>query len=114
MNVLLRSLFLLGLVVGHRYVRAAVTTHPPATTTTTPRPLTPQERVDELEQLSEQLSRQMMLQQLYVEERTRTEGDSGIKQVLRLHINLTECLPESLQWFAYQSLKTVHLYFYPF
>ena len=30
-----------------------------------------------------QLSRQMMLQQLYIEERVRSEGRSGIKQVIQ-------------------------------
>ena len=29
-----------------------------------------------------QLARQMMLQQLFVEERIRSDGDSGIKQVI--------------------------------
>ena len=47
--------------------------------TTTPAP--DAVRLQKLEQVSEQLARQLMLQQLYVEERTRSEGDSGLKQV---------------------------------
>ena len=40
-----------------------------------------QDRIQQLESVSKQLARQLMLQQLYVDEKTRSEGDSGIKQV---------------------------------
>lgn len=54
---------------------AAHVTHP----TTTPAP--DAERLKKLEMVTEQLARQLMLQQLYVEEKTRSDGDSGIKQL---------------------------------
>ena len=40
-----------------------------------------QDRIQQLESVSKQLARQLMLQQLYVEETGRSEGDSGLKQV---------------------------------
>ena len=40
-----------------------------------------EDRIQQLESVSKQLARQLMLQQLYVDEKTRSEGDSGIKQV---------------------------------
>jgi len=47
--------------------------------TTTPAP--DAERLKKLEEVTEQLARQLMLQQMYVEEKTRSEGDSGVKQM---------------------------------
>ena len=35
----------------------------------------------QLQNIAKQLARQLIQQQLYVEERTRSEGDSGVKQV---------------------------------
>ena len=40
-----------------------------------------EDRIKQLESVSKQLARQLMLQQLYVDEQTRSNGDSGIKQV---------------------------------
>lgn len=79
MAALLTGLLLLGLTVGPYDVSAAATTHPPAATS--PTPPTAEERIKELETVTEALSRQMMLQQLYVEEQARSAGDSGIKQI---------------------------------
>ena len=64
------------LLSGALCANSARHTHAP---TTTPAP--DAVRLQKLEQVSEQLARQLMLQQLYVEERTRSEGDSGLKQV---------------------------------
>ena len=49
---------------------------------TTPSPNSSEDRMQHLETVSNQLARQLMLQQLYVEEKTRSEGDSGLKQVI--------------------------------
>lgn len=49
-------------------------------------PVVSVDRLSRLETLTSSLSRQLMLQQLYVEEKTRTEGDSGIKQVTHRQI----------------------------
>jgi len=69
-QVLCLCLLAVGALAGvHR-------THAP---TTTPAPT--DERLKKLEEVTEQLARQLMLQQLYVEERTRSDGDSGIKQM---------------------------------
>lgn len=38
-------------------------------------------KIEALQDVVKQLSRQSMLQQLFVEERIRSEGDSGLKQV---------------------------------
>ena len=38
-------------------------------------------QVDYLEKVIGGMSRQMMLQQLFVEERIRSDGDSGLKQI---------------------------------
>ena len=40
-----------------------------------------EDRIQQLERVSKQLARQLMLQQLYVEEQSRSGGDSGLKQV---------------------------------
>ena len=63
---------------------------------TTPRP-TPSNEVDELkkhvdylEKVVGGMARQMMLQQLFVEERIRSDGDSGLKQI-RYKTNPSEC-----------------------
>lgn len=40
-----------------------------------------EERLERLEEVTRLLSRQLMLQQLYVDEKSRSDGDSGIKQV---------------------------------
>lgn len=63
------------------------TTHttPHTTTHTTPHP-TEADRIKKLEAISQELGRQLMMQQLYVEEMTRTGADSGIKQ-LRMRID---------------------------
>jgi len=63
---------LLLLVAG---AYAAHVTHP----TTTPAP--DAERLKKLEMVTEQLARQLMLQQLYVEETARSNVDSGLKQL---------------------------------
>lgn len=52
-----------------------------AAPSTTPAPLPDAERLQKLEQVTEQLSRQLMLQQLYIEEKSRSEADSGLKQL---------------------------------
>ena len=73
--LLYSTLFLL--LAGALCANGAVhRTHAP---TTTPAP--DAERLKKLEQVTEQLARQLMLQQLYVEETGRSEGDSGLKQV---------------------------------
>ena len=48
---------------------------------TTPSTVSSEDRIQQLASVSKQLARQLMLQQLYVEEKTRAEGDSGLKQV---------------------------------
>ena len=48
---------------------------------TTPSTNSSEDRIQQLASVSKQLARQLMLQQLYVEEKTRSEGDSGLKQV---------------------------------
>ena len=35
------------------------------------------------------LARQLVMQQLFVEERVRSDGDSGIKQVIRITIRIS-------------------------
>ena len=42
---------------------------------------TPEERIKELENTMGILSRQIMMQQLYMEEKNRGDGDSGVKQL---------------------------------
>ena len=44
-------------------------------------PETPSEDVERLNGTLARVARQLMLQQLYVEERTRSEGDSGLKTI---------------------------------
>ena len=51
------------------------------TSSTTPSTLVYEDRIRQLESVSKQLARQLMLQQLYVDEKARSEGDSGLKQV---------------------------------
>ena len=51
------------------------------TSSTTPSTPVNEDRIQQLESVSKQLARQLMLQQLYVDEQTRSNGDSGIKQV---------------------------------
>merc|ERR1711860_164322 len=53
------------------------TTQPP----TTLDPRSDKERIAKLESTLTGLARQVMLQQLFVEERIRSDGDSGIKQL---------------------------------
>jgi len=50
-------------------------------TTTTPAPPPVEDRVKALEDVLKGLTRQVMLQQYYVEEKIRSDGSSGIKQV---------------------------------
>ncbi|XP_067666741.1 uncharacterized protein [Haliotis asinina] len=54
-------------------------------TTTTPKPKTPEdlmhEKMDDLEKLLETVARQIMLQQLFFNERIRNAYDSGVKQI---------------------------------
>ena len=38
-------------------------------------------KVEQMQNIVKSLSRQLILQQMFVEERIRTEGDSGLKQV---------------------------------
>ena len=40
-----------------------------------------EEKVEQMQNIVKSLSRQLILQQMFVEERIRTEGDSGLKQV---------------------------------
>ncbi|KAK7100199.1 uncharacterized protein [Littorina saxatilis] len=40
-----------------------------------------EDRLERLEEVTRLLSRQLMLQQLYVDEKSRSDGDSGIKQI---------------------------------
>ncbi|XP_041361296.1 uncharacterized protein LOC121377385 [Gigantopelta aegis] len=42
-------------------------------------------KIAHLEQTVSDLTRQLMLQQLFVEERVRSDGDSGVKQIRRYH-----------------------------
>ena len=57
---------------------AASPTHAP---TQTPQMSELKKQVDYLEKVIGGMSRQMMLQQLFVEERIRSDGDSGLKQI---------------------------------
>ena len=68
----------------------------------TPSTTSPEDRIQQLESVTKQLARQLMLQQLYVEEKTRSEGDSGLKQVPELHFT-----PNS--YFCFVHLKSVLL-----
>ena len=47
------------------------------------------DRIETLEYVTTQLARQLMLQQMYVQEKSRSEGDSGIKQVMIIVTNKT-------------------------
>jgi len=55
--------------------------HTHAPPTTTPKPLPTEDRVKALEDIMSGLSRQVMLQQFYLEEKIRSDGSSGIKSV---------------------------------
>ncbi|KAL4220653.1 hypothetical protein ACF0H5_021049 [Mactra antiquata] len=66
----MRLLFLLGVLGGAIMV-----------TSQTPTVADLQKEVDHLQQTLGGLSRQMMLQQLFVEERIRSDGGSGVKQI---------------------------------
>ena len=68
----LHLIAVLSMLVSHLLISSV-------TTTTTPAEY--EARIQQLEAVSKQLARQLMLQQFYVEERTRSEGDSGLKQV---------------------------------
>ncbi|KAK3089864.1 hypothetical protein FSP39_007171 [Pinctada imbricata] len=77
------------------FVTCALAAHHHRTTqapTTTPDPLTDhghiyklQNEVDTMNKKLEALTRQLMLQQLYVDEKTRSDGDSGVKQLRHNH-----------------------------
>jgi len=69
------KLTLLLLAVTASYVMCARVPH----TTPDPRPL--DQRVKQLEDILEGLTRQVMLQQYYVEEKTRSDGNSGLKKI---------------------------------
>ena len=56
------------------------------------------DRVEQLADVSKQLARQLMLQQLYVDEQTRANGDSGIKQV----IPLLQAVVAGMGWWVYR------------
>jgi len=75
-------------------------THAPTTT-----PLPTDVRVKQLEEVTEQLARQLMLQQLYVEERTRSDGDSGIKQMRMRRDGVKSYMVDS---FAGHSISGLH------
>ena len=49
------------------------------------------DEVEQLKQTLEQVSRQAILQQLFVEERIRSDGDSGLKQVRDSHVRECNC-----------------------
>ena len=49
------------------------------------------DEVELLKQTLEQVSRQAILQQLFVEERIRSDGDSGLKQVRDSHVRECNC-----------------------
>ena len=52
-----------------------------------------EDEVELLKQTLEQVSRQAILQQLFVEERIRSDGDSGLKQVRDSHVRECNLLP---------------------
>jgi len=58
------------------------------------------DRVEQLAAVSKQLARQLMLQQLYVDEQTRANGDSGIKQVIPLLHAVGACMG----WWVYRQM----------
>lgn len=67
-------------VVGYTY--AAHHGHHTTVPTTTLDPHSDEARIRKLESSLESLARQLMLQQLFVEERIRSDGDSGKKKQL--------------------------------
>ena len=68
----LQLIAVLSMIVSHLIMSSGTTTTTPADCDA---------RIEQLKSVSKQLARQLMLQQFYVEERTRSEGDSGLKQV---------------------------------
>jgi len=72
-------LVLASLVLVLAAGRLAAGAHSHHGPTTTPAP--DAVRLEKLEKVTEQLARQLMLQQLYVEERARSDGGSGLKQL---------------------------------
>ena len=68
----LKLMAMLSMLVSHLLMSSV-------TATTTPDDC--EARIEQLQSVSKQLERQLMLPQFYVEERTRSEGDSGLKQV---------------------------------
>ena len=70
------TVLLAVLMVAVTVTQAATPTHAPTSTLDELK-----KQVDYLEKVIGGLSRQMMLQQLFVEERIRSDGDSGLKQI---------------------------------
>ena len=68
----LHLIAVLSMLVSHLIMSSVTTTTTPADCDA---------RIEQLGSVSKQLARQVMLQQFYVEEKTRSEGDSGLKQV---------------------------------
>ncbi|XP_033732863.1 uncharacterized protein LOC117322199 [Pecten maximus] len=107
------SLLVLVVVAGHAFAANnthhhnhhahihATTTPPPPTLD----PLSDKARIQKLEQELESLTRQVMLQQLFVEERIRSDGDSGVKQLRHNHDGTAPYFSES---FSGRSINSIH------
>ncbi|XP_069120384.1 uncharacterized protein [Argopecten irradians] len=86
--------------VHHQHTHAATTPPPP-----TPDPRSDKARIQQLEEQLESLTRQVMLQQLFVEERIRSDGDSGIKQLRHNHDGTAPYFTSS---FSSRSINSIH------
>ncbi|XP_071101421.1 uncharacterized protein [Haliotis cracherodii] len=76
------------------------------TTTTTPFPhVYLQGRIDDFHVRMEQILRQMMMQQLYVEERIRSDGQSGLKQIRQYHAGTRPYYSET---HSFRAVSSIH------
>ncbi|XP_060067958.1 uncharacterized protein LOC132548153 [Ylistrum balloti] len=107
------SLLVLVAVVGHTLAANHTHhnahhhphTHAPTTPAPTLDPTSDKGRIQKLENELEALTRQVMLQQLFVEERIRSDGDSGVKQLRHSHDGTAPYISES---YTGRSINSIH------
>jgi len=106
------AVLVLGLTFGaqhnnhtHHNVHQHHTRRPTTTPAPTLDPLSDKGRIANLEEMVAGLAQQVMLQQLFVEERIRSDGDSGVKQ---LRLNQESTKPYMSIAHTHNSMLSIH------